>query len=198
MAIAAASLALGGCDKIGGGGGKSEHEAVDDEPTLVGVKDAAFAQADEDYFRDMDGGVALSPAEIKGRNMWLVWSGGNDRFWDQMNKSTFGTFDLLKIVAPPPGSPLQRASRWKWLGATNEPCFKQAPGPDPQRFGLYLEERDASCPPDPFADERKYPGVKIGARGTKFADGTVLPVGSSYGWPTGILGLRLFPNPGFD
>ena len=30
----------------------------------------------------MDGGVALTPDEIKGRNMWLVWTGGNDRFWD--------------------------------------------------------------------------------------------------------------------
>ena len=41
---------------------------------------------------------ALSTAEIKGRNMWLVWTGGNDRFWDGMTASTFGAFDLLKIV----------------------------------------------------------------------------------------------------
>ena len=38
----------------------------------------------------------------------------------------------------------------------------------------------------------KYPGVKIGARGTN------LPVGSFYGYATGIVGLRLFPNPAFD
>src|SRR5581483_3418586 len=37
-----------------------------------------------------------------------------------------------------------------------------------------------------------YPGVKLGARGT------TLPVGSYYGEPTGIVGLRLFPNPDFD
>ena len=30
------------------------------------------------------------------------------------------------------------------------------------------------CPPDPFEDETKYPGVKIGARGTTFADGSNL------------------------
>ena len=46
--------------------------------------------------------------------------------------------------------------------------------------------------PDPFADETKYPGVRIGARGK------TLPVGSYYGYPTGIVGLRLFPNPDFD
>ena len=39
---------------------------------------------------------------------------------------------------------------------------------------------------------RDIPGVKIGARGT------TVPVGSYYGEPTGIVGLRLFPNPDFD
>ena len=50
----------------------------------------------------------------------------------------------------------------------------------------------AACPPDPFADASRYPGIKIGARGT------TVPVGSYYGEPTGIVGLRLFPNPDFD
>ena len=27
--------------------------------------------------------VALTPDEVKGRNMWIVWTGGNDRFWDE-------------------------------------------------------------------------------------------------------------------
>ena len=52
--------------------------------------------------------------------------------------------------------------------------------------------RDPSCPPDPFENENKYPGVKIGARGKN------IPVGSYYGYATGIVGLRLFPNPDFD
>jgi len=30
----------------------------------------------------MDGGISLPPDEIKGCNTWLVWTGGNDRFWD--------------------------------------------------------------------------------------------------------------------
>src|SRR5690606_20337845 len=43
-----------------------------------------------------------------------------------------------------------------------------------------------------FENEEKYPGVKIGARGK------TIPVGSYYGYATGIVGLRLFPNPDFD
>ena len=52
--------------------------------------------------------------------------------------------------------------------------------------------RDPACPPDPFANADKYPGVQIGARGR------TVGVGSYYGEPTGIVGLRLFPNPAFD
>ena len=62
-----------------------------------------------------------------------------------------------------------RHNRWRYLGLVNEPCFKEATGPDPNRFGLWLDVRDPSCPPDPFADAQKYPGVKIGARGTTVA-----------------------------
>ena len=44
-----------------------------------------FPAADEDYFHDMDGGVrAARREEIKGRNMWIVWTGGNDRLWDTL------------------------------------------------------------------------------------------------------------------
>jgi hypothetical protein len=74
----------------------------------------------------------------------------------------------------------------------NEPCFEKATGPDPERYGLWLDKRRADCPPDPFANDKKYEGVKIGARGTN------VPVGSFYGYPSGIVGLRLFPNPDFD
>src|SRR4029453_1028968 len=169
-----------------------------DEASQAGVDDDQLIHAGEDYFRGMDEGIALTPDEIKGRNQWLVWTGGNDRFWDQMNRPTLGAFDLLKIVAPPPGSPLRRPTRWEWLGAVNEPCFSAAAQPDQKRFGLYLDVRDPNCPPDPFAEESKYPGVKTGARGKSLPRWGTLPVGSYYGWPTGIVGLRLFTNPEFD
>src|ERR1700704_2031354 len=93
-----------------------------DEARLAGRDAASFPHATEDYFHDMDGGIALTPEEIEGRNMWLVWSGGNDRFWDTMTASTFGAFDLLKIVAYNPDKPIDRDRRWTYLGLINEPC----------------------------------------------------------------------------
>src|ERR1700733_6460588 len=166
---------------------------VQDEAMRAGRTVASFPAAPEDYFSAMDNGVQLTDDEVKGRNMWLVWTGGNDRFWDVLIKNAFGTFDLLKTISSAPGLPFSRDNRWTWLGVVNEPCFDKATGPDPKHFGLWLEQRRADCPLDPFADETKYPGVKIGARGV---DG--FPVGSYYGEPTGIVGLRLFPNPDFD
>lgn len=176
---------------------------VMDEARLAGRDAASFPQADEDYFREMDNGVALTPDEVRGRNMWLVWSGGNDRFWDRMTGYTYGAFDLLKIIASRPGQnslgqEINRDTRWNYLGLVNEPCFDRAKGPDPKRFDLWLDTRQAGCGPDPFENEQKYPGVAIGARGKTFADGKSLPVGSFYGYATGIIGLRLFPNPDFD
>ena len=170
-----------------------------DEAMQAGRSAESFAQADEDWFHDMDNGVALTPEEIKGRNMWIVWSGGNDRFWDGLTTTTFGAFDLLKIVSSHPDLGFTRANRWNNLGLVNEPCFQAATGPDPKRFGLWLDQRSSSCPADPFENEAKYPGVKIGARGSaKMPDGSTLPVGSFYGYASGIAGLRLFPNPKFD
>jgi hypothetical protein len=174
-------LALGAC---------SRGEGEKDEAVLAGLSDDHFIQAGEDYFRNMDNGVRLSPAEVRGRNMWLVWTGGNDRFWDHMTKPTLGGFDLLKIVAPDPRGPNRRGNRWYQLGLVNEPCFSAPTKTD--SYGLWRDARNPSCPPDPFADASKYPGVAIGARGK------TVPVGSYYGEPSGILGLRLFPNPDFD
>jgi hypothetical protein len=163
-----------------------------DEAKLAGREADSFPPADEDYFALMDNGIELTADEVKGRNMWLIWTGGNDRFWDDMTVATFGTFDLLKTISSHPSLKNSRDNRWRYLGVVNEPCFDKATGPDPKHFGLWLDQRRADCPPDPFADEHKYPGVEIGARGRN------MPVGSYYGEPTGVVGLRLFPNPAFD
>jgi hypothetical protein len=169
---------------------------VMDEARRMGRAAATFPAADEDYFRAMDqdrnGVVALTPGEIKGRNAWIVWTGGNDRFWDTIATIGNGALDFLKTLSSHPSLKASRDNRWYYLGLVNEPCFVKATGPDPDRFGLWLDKRDPSCPPDPFENATKYPGVAIGARGK------TLPVGSYYGYATGIVGLRLFPNPAFD
>jgi hypothetical protein len=117
---------------------------------------------------------------------------GNDRLWDRLTIDSLGSFDLLKTISSHPRIGYGRHNRFRHLGLVNEPCFTEATGPDPNRFGLWLDVRDPRCPPDPVADPSRYPGVQVGARGRTVA------VGSYYGEPTGIVGLRLFPNPDFD
>ena len=186
--IAMITLVFAGCGKKSPAPG-----TVLDEAMTAGRKADSFPAADEDYFKDMDGGIQLTTNEVKGRNNWIVWTGGNDRFWDHLVNKSFGAVDFLKIISSHTSiKHLSRDTRWKYLGLVNEPCFEKAQGPRPDRFGLWLDMRSKDCPPDPFENEQKYPGVKIGARGKN------TPVGSYYGYATGIVGMRLFPNPDFD
>ena len=181
-----------------GAGDPPRPGTVLDEARQAGRGAASLPAPVGDYFHDMDGGADLKPDPdtkldpVLGRNTWLVWSGGNDRFWDKMTSYTFGAFDLLKILAYDPNKPIDRAERWKRIGLINEPCMEAPAAPDPNRFGLMLDTRKAGCPADPFEDETRYPGVKVGARGS------TVPVGSLYGYASGVVGLRLFPNPDFD
>jgi len=170
----------------------SQAGKVKDEAMLAGRSAESMPGADEDYFHDMDGGIALNTDEVKGRNNWIVWTGGNDRFWDVISAKSFGTLDFLKTLSSRPGLAASRDNRWNYLGLSNEPCYEKAAGPDPDRYGLWLDKRKAECGPDPFENETKYPGIKIGARGQ------TVKVGSYYGYGTGVVGLRLFPNPAFD
>jgi hypothetical protein len=171
---------------------KPQPGHVLDEARRAHRQVASFLAADEDYFHDMDGGGNLTPDEVQGRNTWIVWTAGNDRFWDTISVNSVGTLDFLKTLSSHPGLKFSRDNRWRYLGLVNEPCFEKATGPDPDRQGLWLDRRRADCPPDPFENAKKYPGVALGARGKN------LPAGSYYGWATGIVGLRLFPNPAFD
>jgi hypothetical protein len=201
------ALGLAGCTKAPGPG------QVDDEAKTVGRGPDSFPAADEDYFRDMDYGAtkdaaamaaALDPfvpgvspedarkAVVRGRNNWIIWTAGNDRLWDELTHETFGALDLLKTISTHPSLKQRRENRWYWLGLINEPCFEATKGPREDRFGLWLDVRKSGCEPDPFENAEKYPGVEIGARGKN------IPAGSYYGYATGIVGLRLLPNPNFD
>jgi hypothetical protein len=186
---------------------------VKDEALCVGRTADSFPGADEDYFADMDYGISKDPDELqarlapyapgitreqavesfaKGRNNWIVWTAGNDKMWDELSRLAVGNVDFLKVVTNHPSLKFSRDNRWSYLGLVNEPCYEKGAAPREDRFGLYMDVRDPSCAADPFENEAKYPGVEIGARGKN------IPVGSFYGYGTGIVGLRLFPNPAFD
>ena len=181
---------LSGFAVLAAGHGKAQ--TILDEARRAGRDAASFKPADEDWFHDMDGAINLSPEQIKGRNTWLVWTGGNDRFWDELTRLTFGAFDLLKVLSSHPSLKYSRDNRFKHFGLASEPCFDKPSAPNPKRFGLWLDTRRDDCPADPFENAEKYPGVALDARGK------VQPVGSYYGYASGIVGLRLFPNPAFD
>ncbi len=99
-ALLFAALTLQGCSKEfpSGPSGKIQDEAM-----FVGRTAATLEGSDDDYLRDMDGGLdadqvyaamsslgaTFSKEEAwsrynRGRNNWAVWTGGNDRFWDKM------------------------------------------------------------------------------------------------------------------
>src|SRR5829696_9415409 len=143
-------IAVGGC-----GTGQPKPGTVLDEAMRASRTAATFPAADEDYFHDMDGALPFTSEQIKGRNMWMVWTGGNDRLWDVLSRESFGSLDFLKTLSSHPTLPYSRDTRWNFLGLVNEPCFKKATAPDPSRFGLWLDVRDPACGPDPFANAEK-------------------------------------------
>ena len=209
--LCVAPFVLAGCVLVTEGCGRGISGTMRDEAMRAGRTAASLPAADEDYFADMDRGVSKDPATVaarlpflspeqaldsfvKGRNNWIVWTGGNDRLWDYLARNSYGSLDFLKTLSSYSTSGVKRENRWQVLGLVNEPCFRQASVGDPDRYGLWLDVRiESECAPDPFANEQKYPGVRIGARGENG-----FPVGSYYGEPSGIVGLRLFPNPDFD
>ena len=76
-----AAIGLVGC-----GHGQPKPGTVLDEAMRANRTAASFPAADEDYFHDMDGALPLLDSEVQGRNMWIVWTGGNDRFWDVLSR----------------------------------------------------------------------------------------------------------------
>jgi hypothetical protein len=133
---------------------------------------ADFPPAAVDYFRGMDAGIALAPAEVRGRNTWLMWTAGNQAFWDYLAGHSFGTFDLLKTI-----DSRERPHRFATFGLMNEPGFVPATAPD--QYGLWIDRSATADTP----------------YGESFAEVDFL---RAYGRATGVVGLRLFPNRKFD
>ncbi|MDZ7925153.1 MAG: hypothetical protein U5M23_14120 [Marinagarivorans sp.] len=143
----------------------NKKQPIVDTPMAQGKTTKDFPQTASRWFDAMDGGVALTDEERKGRNTWLIWTGGNQEFWDHMATHSFGTVDLLKVL-----DSRKRSERFDWFGVMNDPDMKQATSPD--QYGLWLDVPKAGLPTD--------------------VDPQV------YGLPSGIVGLRLYPNSNFD
>ena len=87
--LALTLLLLAGCPR---------KPVAEDEATRDGKTPADFPELAVDVFKGMDGGVALTEDEIKGRNTWNLWCAGNQEFWDRVAREELGLFDLLKTL----------------------------------------------------------------------------------------------------
>jgi hypothetical protein len=178
--VAVASCALAICAVIGA---CTKNEVVD-EAKATGKTAADFPADVNDYFHDADmrpdgtldaagksvlKPLELTPDEIRGRNTWVLWCAGDEVFWDYLAGHSYGFMDLLKLCDFAPNDKLG-GKRFGPAGITIEPDTQVPDKPD--EFGLFIRQpQDAVAPqPDP----------KI------------------YGRSSGIVGLRLFPNPKFD
>ncbi len=139
LGAAAVVVVVAGCDRA--------PRYPPDDAKATGLTAAEFPQASEDVFRRMDGGIRLTEDEIKGRNTWILWTAGNQVFWDRIARDGYGIVDLLKTL-----DSRRRPTRFAEMGLINEPGFRMAGKPD--AHGLWLDERVEPAPPG--IDEKIY------------------------------------------
>ena len=138
VSLALACL-VGACDR--------SPQSPADDAKAAGMTVADFPQAAADVFDRMDGGIRLTEDEVKGRNTWLLWTAGNQLFWDRIAGEGYGLVDLLKTL-----DSRTRGRRFAEMGLINEPGFRTAARPD--ELGVWLDERVGSAPAG--IDERIY------------------------------------------
>lgn len=78
------------------------------------------------------GGAALSESERAGRDTWYHWTGGGEKFWREVARTTHGITDLLQYV-----DSRRRSERFKTLGVLNDPDCRAATEPD--EYGLWMD-----------------------------------------------------------
>ena len=140
-----------------------------------------------DAFKGMDShvssvyGYEFSPDEIKGRNTWVMWSGGNQAFWDYLARNGNGVLDFLRLLD---SRFVRRSDRFPIMGIIPSP-------------GMTERNADISNVP-PKSEWTKFPyyGLSLdsGIEGdSAFAEGPA-PDPLVYGYPSGIVGLWLYPR----
>ena len=160
------------------------------------------------------GSISKSAREaIRGQNTWLLWGEGNEAFWGWLQENGYGIADFLILV-----DSRNRENRFHDAGLINQPGMKSQRDPAKKILGLYLDQADGDNvllkQPDKDFDENgklvKRPeppphhptqlfqpgdGNLYSDTIAKLANDGVDP--NIYGYPSGIVGLRLMPNPDF-
>jgi hypothetical protein len=153
---------------------------IEDAAKRAGKTTADFPQTATRLLDRMDGGIELTEGERMGRNTWILWTAGNDAFWDHMANHSFGILDLLKTLSS------DRDTRFAYTGLINEPGFRKAAKPD--RWGLWLDERVEPAPAD--LDESVY-GRSSGVVGLRIFDNPAFDETAQKKWD----GERFYNDP---
>ncbi|HXM28309.1 MAG TPA: cytochrome c [Chthoniobacterales bacterium] len=167
---------------------------------------------------DVNGDGKISDQErdaIRGQNTWMLWGEGNETFWDWLQEHGYGLADFLVLL-----DSRQRDHRFRDSGLMNQPGMKKQTDRGKRILGLYLDQADGDQirlkqPPEGEFDGNGKPLVhppqappghpqQIFKPGDKELYDKVLAQlpkdgvdYSIYGYPSGIIGLRLMPNPDF-
>ena len=154
---------------------------------------------------------------IRGQNTWMLWGEGDEAFWGWLQEQGYGLVDFLVLL-----DSRNRDTRFKRAGVINQPGMTKSLQTIPE-LGLYLDQADGEAikliqpDTDIDADTHKLAqrpkqchechadsSLKLFEPGEdshyaeiiqKLPQDGVDP--AIYGYPSGVVGLRLFPNPDY-
>jgi hypothetical protein len=167
---------------------------------------------------DVDGDGKISDQErdaIRGQNTWILWGEGNETFWNWLQQRGYGLVDFLILL-----DSRQREHRFRDAGLINQPGMKMQADRRKRILGLYLDQANGDkiklkSPPEGDYDENGKPLLgppqpppghpkyilKPGDQALYDSVIAQLPKDGVdydvYGYPSGVVGLRLMPNPDF-
>ncbi|HWM69784.1 MAG TPA: hypothetical protein VNO35_24615 [Steroidobacteraceae bacterium] len=190
------------------------------EPRNIFSQVDQVADPDNHALRPFDytDGHAITPQgqeAIQGQNTWMMWGEGNEAFWGWLQERGYGLVDFLALL-----DSRQRDTRFQRGGMINDPDMQSSSQPLIPELGLFLDvmKKDVvpakAAPPSAAlalqyrTDERcmschSHGQPKLFETGSDLYEKVIaaLPKDgvspSVYGYPSGVLGLRLFPNPDF-
>jgi hypothetical protein len=168
---------------------------------------------------DVDHNGKISDKErdaIRGQNTWILWGEGDETFWNWLQQRAYGLADFLILL-----DSRNREHRFEKAGLINQPGMITQANPARRILGLYLDQADGDriilkSPPGGDLDAndkpilgppRPPPGhppqlvFKPGDQPLYDSVIAKLPKDGVdydvYGYPSGVVGLRLIPNPDF-
>ncbi|MFD1559885.1 hypothetical protein ACFSHT_30300 [Paraburkholderia silviterrae] len=154
---------------------------------------------------------------IMGQNTWMLWGEGNEAFWGWVQENGYGIADFLVLL-----NSKNRAHRFRDGGLINQPGMveRDTPmtglglyidGPDGDKVTLHAPQNDVGAdgksvepvkmPNDPAHHHQTF--FEVDPEAQALYDQAIAQLGNDgvdplvYGYPSGVVGLRLWPNPDF-